>query len=338
MGGAERLGSVRRPPRAARERALYLPAMKQATKPYARDLAVNVDDVALVFEGGGMRASYTAGVVVTLLERNVSFGRVYGISAGSSHACNYVSRDAARAKASFVDLAADPDFGGLGTWLSGKGYFNAPHLYEGIAEDLAATDPEALMAFDFETFRANPADLHIEALDQDSGFTVAWTKADMPTMRDMMLRVRASSTMPGFMPSVSLGGSRYVDGGLGDGWGILLEAARADGFERFFIVRTQERAYRKRPPSAPARRFLKALFWRRPKVAERMIARWERYNALLDEIERLEREGAACVFCPERMTVTSRTRDLAALEDSYARGYAQAQREADAWERWLQRG
>ena len=40
--------------------------------------------MALIFEGGGMRNSYTAGMVVELLARNLNFGRVYGISAGSS--------------------------------------------------------------------------------------------------------------------------------------------------------------------------------------------------------------------------------------------------------------
>lgn len=309
--------------------------MKQSTAAYSTDLSVNVADVALIFEGGGMRASGTAGVVVTLLERGINFGRVYGISAGSSHTCNYLSRDAARAKASFVDLVRDPDFGGMGTFVAGKGYFNAPHLYEGIGEDLAGTDE--LMAFDWETFRANPADLHIEAFDQATGETRAWTKADMPTMRDLLLRVRASSTMPGFMPPVEIEGRRYVDGGLGDSWGILLDAARRDGFERFFIVRTQERSYRKRELSPSARSLVKALFWRRPLVAKRTIERWERYNALLDEIDRLEREGAAYVYCPESMMATSRTRDVVQLETSYARGYAQAQREADVWETWLAR-
>ena len=64
------------------------------------DLAINQPDVALIFEGGGMRASYTAGAVVTLLENNLNFGDVYGISAGSSHTVNYVSRDTVRTKMS----------------------------------------------------------------------------------------------------------------------------------------------------------------------------------------------------------------------------------------------
>lgn len=297
------------------------------------DLDINVNDVALIFEGGGMRASYTAGAVVTLLENAINFGKVYGISAGSSHTANYVSRDAPRAKASFVDLVNDPDFGGLGSFLSGKGYFNAHHLYEGIAADLEGTDE--LFAFDFDTFSANPADVHIEAFDWDSGETVGWTKADMPTLRDMMLRVRASSTMPIFMPPLTIDGHTYMDGGLGSSWGIPLEAAKRDGFERFFIVRTQPRGYRKNPIGSGAQALFKLAFRKHPLVWQKTIERPSHYNDLCDEIERLEKSGAAYVFYPEEMTLTNRTTDFDALQASYEAGYAQAQRELDTWQKWL---
>ena len=300
------------------------------------DLTVNIPDVALIIEGGGMRASYTAGAVVTLLERGLRFGRAYGISAGSSHAVNYVSRDIPRTKASFVDLVLDPRFGGARSFLRGDGFFNAPYLYGGIAEELAGTD--AVMAFDFDTFAANEADVHIEGFDWDTGETVPWTKDDCPTMRDMMLRVRASSSMPLFMPPTVIDGRTYLDGGLGTSWGILLDAARRDGFERFFIVRSQERGYRKKPLGPGVQVLFRAAFRKHPLVAERSIERWRPYNDLLDEIERLEREGSACVFYPERMTVTNRETDYAKLQDAYERGYAQAQREADSWEAWLQAG
>lgn len=299
-------------------------------------MAVNIPDVALVIEGGGMRASGTAGAVVTLLERQMNFGKVYGISAGSSHAANYVSRDKERVKASFVDLVRDPRFGGAGSFLRGTGYFNAPYLYGGIAEELEGAG--ATMAFDFETFRANPADVHIEGFDWDTGETVAWTKADMPTLRALMLRVRASSTMPIFMPPTEIDGRTYLDGGMGESWGILLDAARRDGFERFFVIRSQERGYRKKPLAAAVRALFKAAFRAHPLVAERTIERWRYYNALCDEVERLEREGAACVFYPERVDVSNRETDFAKLQAFYERGYAQAQREADAWEAWVQTG
>lgn len=297
------------------------------------NLDINIDDVALIFEGGGMRASYTAGAVVTLLENELNFGKVYGVSAGSSHTVNYVSRDAARAKASFVDLVNDPDFGGVGSFLAGKGYFNAHHLYEGIAEDLAGTDE--VFAFDFDTFSANPADVHIEAFDWDSEETVGWSKADMPTLLDMMLRVRASSTMPIFMPPTQIGGRTYMDGGLGSSWGIPLEAAKRDGYERFFIVRTQPREYRKGPISGGAKTMFKLAFRKHPAVWRNTAARPRLYNELCDEIERLERSGAAYVFYPEEMKLTNRTTDFDALQASYDAGYAQAQRELDDWQRWL---
>ena len=92
------------------------------------DLAINQPDVALIFEGGGMRNSYTAPMVVELLARNLNFGCVYGISAGSSHTVNYLVRDATRARASFVELVKYPRFGGWGSFLRGTGYFNSPYL------------------------------------------------------------------------------------------------------------------------------------------------------------------------------------------------------------------
>lgn len=301
-----------------------------------KDLQPNVTDVALIFEGGGMRASYTSGVVTTLLENDLHFGAVYGVSAGASHTVNYLSRDVARNKRSFVDQVLDPEFGGWKSMLQGRGYFNAHHLYEGQIDE--ATGPEDPMWFDWDTFVANPAELHIEALDQDTGQTVAWTRKDMPTPHDIGIRVRASSSMPLFMPPTVVDGRTYVDGGAGSNHGILLRAAQADGFQRFFIVRTQPRAYRKKPMSSAAARMMRAAFREHPLVAERTIDRWSHYNQLCDVIEDLEREGSAYVFYPDIMEVDNKTTDVEALETSYERGLNQARRELNAWERWLQTG
>ena len=102
-------------------------------------------------------------------------------------------------------------------------------------------------------------------------------------------------------------------------------AARRDGFTRFFIVRTQPRGFR-------------TAFRAHPLVAERTIERPSRYNALCDEIERLERAGAACVFYPDEMPVDNKETNWERLCASYETGYAQAQREVGAWEAWLAKG
>ena len=92
-----------------------------------------------------MRGVYTAGLVATLIESGLDFPHVSGISAGSSHTVNYVSRDAARAHDSFVDVALSPEFGGYKHWLAGRGIFNVDYLYHDIAEAdvLALLTPRA---------------------------------------------------------------------------------------------------------------------------------------------------------------------------------------------------
>ena len=75
-------------------------------------LSNNIHDVALIFEGGGMRASFSAGILNSFLEAELYFDYVTGVSAGASCTINYLSRDPVRAKKSFVDIVQYPAFGG----------------------------------------------------------------------------------------------------------------------------------------------------------------------------------------------------------------------------------
>jgi len=133
----------------------------------------NVRDCALVFEGGGYRASYTAGIARVLLEQGISFDYVCGVSAGASHAVDYVSRDLRRTRMAFLGYDGAEKTGGVRSLLSGKGYFNADYLYEGAMLD-------GFMPFDWDAFVANPARIRIQAFERDTGRTVTWTKDDMP--------------------------------------------------------------------------------------------------------------------------------------------------------------
>lgn len=286
-------------------------------------LKSNIFDIALIFEGGGMRAAYTAGVANTLLEHGLYFDNVYGVSAGSSHSVDYLSRDAARTREAFVDLADDPQFAGIGPFLRHRGYFNAYHDYLDIAL------PDGGLPFDFATFAANPAHVCIESFARDTGETIYWTKDDMPTLEDLMLRVRASSTIPFFMPSPVVDGVHCYDGGLGEGAGILLPKAKADGFEKFFVVRTRRADYRKVPPSRSG--LVRTWYHRHPRVADALLDRWQRYNAVLDELEELRRQGRALIVFAEDIDVESMERSRERLQKNYDRGYTQAQREVNGW-------
>lgn len=286
-----------------------------------------ITDTALIFEGGGTRASYTAGVVVTLLEEGIEFVDVYGISAGSSHTVNYISKDIWRSRVSFVDFMGIPGVAGWGGFLRGRGYFNAQYIYE------ESCLPEEKLPFDFETYARNPARAHIEAFEPDTGRTVYWGKDDMSDLSSLMRRVRASSTMPLFMNPIEIDGQLCLDGGLGDSWGLPLAQAKRDGYKKFFVVRTQERAYRKRPDRHPV--LTRALFSKHKSVPDRMLERARRYNAILDEIDELEAKGCACVFCPRSMPAKNTTIALPLLKESYRRGYEQAREELPVWRDFL---
>ncbi|MDR0849232.1 MAG: patatin family protein [Propionibacteriaceae bacterium] len=286
---------------------------------------VNAPNTALVFEGGGMRAAYTSAVVATLVNEGVVFPHVSGISAGSSNTANYVSRDPDRARASFVDFAANPDFGSVWTWIQGKGYFNSQYIYEEAYKHS--------LPFNWDEFISNPAAVRMGAFDCEAGVTRYFGKEDIPDIARLMKVVRASSSLPLLMPQVEIDGTKYCDGALGSAGGIPLDAAQADGYERFFVVLSQPRSFVKPPykPEAPYRWFYR----KQPAVAEGIMSRPKNYNRVREELFDLEAQGKAYLFFPDQMSVNSRTRDLTKLRQSYAAGYAQSHKELPRWREFL---
>lgn len=287
-----------------------------------------VSNTALLFEGGGMRNSYTSGVVNTLIEQGIVFPFVGGVSAGSSCTVNYLLGDTWRTRVSFVDLVHEPQFGSLLTFFQGKGRFNAHWIYR------EACLPGGAIPYDFSRFLAHPAQVAIPGFDRDSGETVIWTRKDMATLDDLMVRVQASSTLPMAMPAVPLGDRVFYDGGLGVGGGIPLHLAQQAGYDRVFAVLTRPKGYRKKPPSRGTRA-LAALYARYPKVREALLTRHERYNAALDELEAMAARGQAYIFYATKMAVENSTTTYDALVRSYDDGYAQAQAELPQWREWL---
>lgn len=271
-----------------------------------------------------MRAVHSAGVVEALLDAGIHTGMAAGISAGATHVANYLARDGLRARNSFVELAGDPNFGDWRSFARGRGLFNAEYIYEQTGL------PDQALPYDFETYRASGTTARIGTFRCSDGATVFWNDDDVETMADLMRRVRSSSTMPVWMPPVLIDGEYYVDGALGRDGGIPLSAAREAGFEKFLIVLTQPRGYRKIPPRRLTP-FYRSYFRRFPAVGEALQHRWALYNETLDEVEELEASGAAMVFRPEQVMVRSYERRVDRLAEAYDLGRDQARQEVGAW-------
>ena len=297
----------------------------QVTEPVE---TTRISDTALIFEGGGMRASLTSAMVVTLLKAGLSFDWVAGISAGASNTVNYLSGDVWRARRSFVEFAADEQFGGFRYFARGQGMFNAEYIYQ------QAGGPNEALPFDWDSYEASTGDMRIIGFDAESGEDVVWSKKDTPHIDDLMVRVRASSTMPGLMPPVHLDGHVYVDGAMGEDGGIALSQAQREGFEKFVIVLTQERDYKKEPQKFSA--VYRGIFRKYPVLADALLTRWKRYNETRERIFELEAEGKAHVFVPDRMPVDNSTRDLSRLAAAHRMGLSQARHELPALREFLE--
>ncbi|BDA63814.1 patatin-like phospholipase family protein [Actinomyces capricornis] len=285
------------------------------------------DDVALIFEGGGMRGAYTAALVRVMLEAGLSFPWVGGISAGCTHTCNFVSRDTWRTREAFVSLAADPRAGGWGSFLRGRGYFNSEYIYEHTSA------PQEALPFDWPSFSSSASTVRIGALRCDTGRSVYWGLEDMPAMGDLLVRARASSSMPVLMPMVRIDGVPYMDGALGPTGGFALDAARGAGYERFLVVMTRPRGYVKPPVGRPAA--YRRLFARYPALARGIIERPANYNRTVAELEALSRQGRAYLFRPERMSVANGELRYDRIVSAFEAGLAQAHRELPAIEDFL---
>ena len=285
-------------------------------------------DVALVLEGGGMRAAHTAGIVASLIEHEVWLPYVCGLSAGSSNAVNYVARDAERTRKCFVDVAGDKRFGGFGSFVRHNGFFNSDFLYDEAIQD-------GTLPLDWDAFEANPTHMRIQSFERDTGRDVTRTRADMTDSLTVAQLARASSTMPFVMNPISIDGQVMLDGGLGTGAGIPLHMAEEDGFERFVFVATREQGYRKTPMKRGQTGLLRRLCAGQPHLFEALETRAERYNAALDHVEELERQGRALVIRPETMPIQNTETNVERLRAVFDQGHDLAEREMDRWLDWI---
>lgn len=289
----------------------------------------HIDDTALVFEGGGMRGAFTAGIVATLIEEGIDFAHVSGISAGSSNTVNYVSRDAKRAHDTFTTVADSPEFGGFRHWIEGRGMFNVDYLYDEIAQ------PDGDAPLDLDTFLANPAEVRIGAFNATRGEEVWFTKDDMRTVEEVGRCVRASSTLPIIMPTVTIDGDTYVDGALGPNGGIPLDAPMRDGYRKFFVVLTRPRDFVKTPTKPGVCSALRLAFPRLPSIAEAVARRTVAYNAARRKLFQLEEQGRALIVTPGDLGIDKMEMNVDRLEDAYDAGVVRARADLPRWEAFL---
>lgn len=270
----------------------------------------------IVLEGGGLRGTFTGGVLEYLLEREWWFDKVVGVSAGACVGASYISKQKGRNRKVNVEMPSDKRYMGFRHLITSGSYFNMEFVFEEI--------PQRLVPFDEETFFKNPVEFDVLTTSLDSGRTCAFSKSDM---RDHGIdRVLiASSSIPLLSKPVEVGGHFYFDGGVADSIPVeyaLQEHARA------VVVLTRPRGYRKE--ELKGKMLFEMAYRKYPRFLDVLLARNESYNRTLEYCEKMEREGRLFILAPSAGYQVGRTeKSLERREALYAHGYALMEQEFD---------
>ncbi|GIU40680.1 patatin-like phospholipase family protein [Shewanella colwelliana] len=266
-------------------------------------------NTALVLEGGGLRAIYTAGVLDAFLEVDVHFDYLVGVSAGAIYPASYLSRQYGRNLKIQQGFLADKRYMGFSHFLRDGNYVNTDFTYRRMANEL--------IPYDFDAFTQSGAEFKVGAFNCETGETNFFSRADFANHDRFLAVLIASSSLPFISQPTTIDGVPYLDGGIGAP--IPLAQARSDGYPRQVVILTQEPAYRK---SAFKFKWLANRVYRQyPHVAAALLERHRVYNQALADLLAAQADGSALVLQPQTPLGLSRLeRDVSKVEAVYHRG------------------
>jgi len=265
-------------------------------------------DAALILEGGGMRGVYTAGVLDFFLDKKIEFPVCYAVSAGACHGSSFLAKQRKRAFNVNVDYLKDKRYAGLYSLIKTGDFFGVDMVYNLI--------PNELNPFDYDEYEKYRGKFFVAVTNCKTG------KAEYIQIKDMrndVLAVRASSSLPLLSHMVEIDGNQYLDGGVVDS--IPIKKSIEDGNTKNVVILTRDKTYRKPPNSMM--KLMKAKYRKYPMLIRSIDIRHVRYNSTLALIDEEQKAGRAYVIQPEKPVAIGRLeKNKAKLTALYNQGYS----------------
>lgn len=261
----------------------------------------------LILEGGGMRGIFTTGVLDYFMDKGLMFSDVYGVSAGSCHACSFLSNQRHRAFSTNVDYLDDPRYCSLKSLITTGDLFGADMLYRQI--------PDELSPYDHETFEKYEGNFYAVLTDCETGKAVYQKITDL---HQDIIYIRASSSLPLVSRMVEADGHLYLDGGIADSIPVIQSVS--NGQKKNVVVLTQPAGYRK--SANKMGKLMQMKYKDYPQLVHSIMNRHNIYNHTLDYILREEAAGNVFVIRPDGPVDIGRIeKNREKLEHLYRRGY-----------------
>lgn len=267
----------------------------------------------LVLEGGGLRDLFTAGILDVMMENNLHFDGIIGVSAGATFGCNYKSHQIGRSLRYNKLMSKEWRYCSVRSWIQTGDLVGAEYAYH--------TLPNEIDIFDNETFKQDPTEFCIVCTDANTGKPVY--KRIETFDYEGLEWLRASASLPIVSTPVKVGRYTLLDGGISNS--IPLEYWQSEGYERNIVILTQPSGFVKKPTKLMP---LFHIFSRKyPAIIQAMARRHEMYNGQLAFLEQAVKAGNTLLLCPENPIAIGRTemnpeKMQRVYDDGYAYGLA----------------
>lgn len=238
-------------------------------------------NAGLVLEGGSYRGIFTAGVLDVMLEQNIEFSYVTGVSSGAGNGVNFLAGQKGRTQKVILHENADPYFGIGQMAKSGKLLNLDVMLYDYSYEQIP---------LDFKAFFANKTVCEMAVANVNTG-ECEYLSADT---EDRLISIcKAACSVPMMSKPVLLDGKEYMDGSTVNP--IPYEKA-ADICDKIVVILTRRED---EPPTDYSRmKSLLKVVYRHPKWVDAMCSRTSLYNRQAEVLSRMEKEGKAFIIRP----------------------------------------
>lgn len=268
-----------------------------------------MQELTLILEGGALRSVYTSGVLDVLMKYKIEANYVLGVSAGALTGMNYISKQQRRSKDINIEYCDNPRYIGLKALRKEGGLIGYDYLFNKISKE---DNP-----FNYDTFKESKQKFISVITNCEKGTTEYVEKNEC--RGDIFKVVQASSSMPLCSKMVKIGNNHYLDGAIT--MPIPVDWAIKQGHKNILVVLTRDRNYRKPEISNTMKRVYKRVYHKYPKLVEKLCTMPERYNALKEHINELEKQGRIFVVAPEvPVTVSRLEKDKEKLRKLYEEG------------------
>ena len=280
--------------------------------------------IGLVLEGGAMRATYTIGVLDVLMENNIEFDGIIGVSAGAVHGASYVAKQPGRNIRYYKKYSSDKRFMSLYSLITTGDMVGKDFCYNDI--------PWKLDPFDNDTFKNSKTEFYVVAANVETGESEYIRITDLKDPVQMEY-LRASASLPLVSKIVEVNGKKLLDGGMTDS--IPLRAFENMGFEKNVVVATRSDSYHKEDEQT----VLSSMMYNNyPKFVSAIRYRAKMYNDEKAYIHLQDQLGNVFFIRPEQELDISRTdTDPEHLERVYQIGRTDAENRLSKLKEFLSR-